>query len=322
LKLHYIALSVNSRGRYNASMESQPRQADVWTAEATAVTSEPPDLEYLKLVGRRIRAARVDRGLSRKALAELSDVSERYLAQLETGAGNASSIVLRRVGSALRLQIADLLDIDQPQERQLIRRFVDSLPADRLGDAMNHLIERFGGEQAIRHKRIALTGLRGAGKSTLGLALASELHRGFIELDREIEAEAGMDLAEVFLLYGQPVYRRLERLALEKIVQSQRDVVVCVGGGAVTEPQTLQLLKSNCFTVWVKASPAEHMARVQAQGDTRPMRGRQQAMQDLKEILASRESLYAQADRTVDTTGKSIEKSFAILRRACVLHPT
>jgi XRE family aerobic/anaerobic benzoate catabolism transcriptional regulator len=286
------------------------------------MTGDSPDAQYLKLLGQRVRTARAERGLSRKSLAELSDVSERYLAQLETGEGNASSIVLRRVARALGLRVAELLDNDQPEELQLLRRFVDSLPADRVGDAMKHLVERFGGEQAIRHKRIALIGLRGAGKSTLGTALATDLHRAFIELDREIESEAGMELSEVFLLYGHPVYRRLERVSLEKIIRSQRDVVVCVGGGAVAEPQTLQLLKSSCFTVWIKASPVEHMARVLAQGDTRPMRGRHQAMQDLKEILASRESLYAQADRTVDTAGKSVEKSLAILRRACVLQPS
>jgi XRE family aerobic/anaerobic benzoate catabolism transcriptional regulator len=244
--------------------------------------------------------------LSRRCMAELADVSERYLAQLESGAGNASTILLRRVARALGVRVSDLFG-ELGREQYLITRFVDSLPQDRLGSVLDHLVSRFGAEQSVRSKRIALVGLRGAGKSTLGAALAREARRAFIELDGEVESEAGMELSEIFLLYWQPGYRRLERLCLDRIIR----------GGAVSDPETLQLLLTNCFTVWIKASPAEHMARVLAQGDTRPMKGRAQAMQDLKNILLSREEQYARADCVVDTSGKSIEKSLAALRRSC-----
>ena len=192
------------------------------------------------------------------------------------------------------------------------------MPADPLSAVLEHLVCHFGGEQAVRRKRITLIGLRGAGKSTLGAALAKEMRRIFVELDREIETEAAMELSEIFFLYGQPGFRRMERSCLKRVIDSQRDVVVSIGGGAVSEPRTLQLLLTNCFTVWLKASPAEHMARVLAQGDTRPMKGRAGAMQDLKDILTSREQLYARADATVDTSRKSIEETLADLRRACV----
>jgi XRE family transcriptional regulator, aerobic/anaerobic benzoate catabolism transcriptional regulator len=274
------------------------------------------DAAFLRALGARVRTVRTEHGLSRRSMAELADVSERYLAQLESGAGNASTILLRRVARALGVRVSDLFD-ELGREQHLITRFIDSLPQNTLSGVLDHLVARFGAEQSVRCKRIALIGLRGAGKSTLGAVLAREARRAFIELDDEVESEAGMELAEIFLLYGQPGFRRLERLCLDRIIGSQRDVVVSVGGGAVSDPETLQLLLTNCFTVWIKASPAEHMARVLAQGDTRPMKGRAQAMQDLKNILAAREEQYARADCVVDTSGKSIEKSLAALRRSC-----
>lgn len=306
-------------------MSSQPkRQLSTPSAGAAqeGLGHDPTGEAFLAMLGQRVRTARAEQGLSRKALAELADVSERYLAQLESGEGNASSILLRRVGRALGLRVSDLLSCDQSDELQRIRRFLDGVAHDRLGAVLEHLVRHFGAEPGVRRKRIALIGLRGAGKSTLGAALAKEMRRTFVELDREIELEAGMELSEIFLLYGQPGFRRLERTCLKRTIDSQRDVVISIGGGAVSDPQTLQLLLASCFTVWLKASPAEHMARVLAQGDTRPMKGRAQAMQDLKEILSSREPHYARADITVDTSGKSIEKSLAALRRACAPQAT
>lgn len=274
------------------------------------------DLAFLGALGQRVRAVRKEHGLSRRSMAELADVSERYLAQLESGTGNASTTLLRRIARALGVRVSDLFG-ELGREQYLITRFVDSLPPERLSSVLDHLVSRFGAEHSVRRKRIALVGLRGAGKSTLGAALARETRRAFIELDREVESEAGMELSEIVLLYGYPGYRRLERVCLDRIIGSQRDVVVSVGGGAVADSETLQLLLANCFTVWIKASPAEHMARVLAQGDTRPMKGRAQAMQDLKNILASREEQYSRADCVVDTSGKSIESSLAALRRSC-----
>jgi XRE family aerobic/anaerobic benzoate catabolism transcriptional regulator len=178
------------------------------------------------------------------------------------------------------------------------------------------LLRDFGATASDRRKRIALIGLRGAGKSTLGAALARELGIAFIELDREIEADAGTSLNEVFLLHGQAGYRRYERRALERIIERNDACVIATGGSIVSEPGTYDLLLSTCFTVWLKAAPEEHMSRVAAQGDYRPMAGNGEAMEDLRRILAGREALYGQADRTVDTADRTIEASLETLHRA------
>jgi XRE family aerobic/anaerobic benzoate catabolism transcriptional regulator len=274
------------------------------------------DSEFLAKLGQRVRAAREQLGMARKALSASADVSERYLAQLEAGEGNASVVLLRRVATALGVRLTDLLTGDEhTTEHRLITRFLDSLPAERLEEVLHRLVQEFGHDDAMRRKRIALIGLRGAGKSTLGRELAKELRRPFVELDREIETEAGMELSEIFLLYGQAGYRRIERRCLERIINGQGDLVISVGGGIVSESETYQLLLLNCFTVWIRASPEEHMARVVAQGDLRPIAGRTQAMADLREILAVREPLYGKADALVDTSGKSVKESAALLGR-------
>ena len=274
------------------------------------------DAAYLIDLGKRVREAREQRGMARKVLAEVSGVSERYLAQLESGTGNASITLLRHVAAALNVRITQLLRGEVSSERALISSFIDSIPDSRLDEVMRRLVGEFGADEGVRRKRIALIGLRGAGKSTLGSGLAKALRRPFVELDREIEREAGMPLAEVFMLYGQSRYRDLERRCLEHIVASQREVVVSIGGGVVSEPESFQLLLSNCFTVWIKASASEHMSRVVAQGDMRPMRGHAQAMEELKGILKVREPLYGRADAIVDTSGQSASKSLAALRAA------
>jgi XRE family aerobic/anaerobic benzoate catabolism transcriptional regulator len=174
----------------------------------------------------------------------------------------------------------------------------------------------FGQEEAARRKRIALVGLRGAGKTTLGSALAKELRCPFVELDREIERAAGIGLSEVFLLYGQAGYRRIERRCLERMIETHAEMVMTVGGGIVSEADTFNLLLVNCYTVWVRAAPDEHMARVVAQGDFRPMQGNAEAMEDLRRILEAREPLYRKADATIDTSGEHPEQSLANLRQA------
>jgi len=275
------------------------------------------DPVFLRNLGRRVRETREQRGMARKALSREADVSERYLAQLEAGEGNASIVLLRRVAVALGLRIVDLLDPGTDiAEQRLIRRFLDSLPPDKLQEALRRLTAEFGQDVSVRRKRITLIGLRGAGKTTLGLALARSLRRPLVELDKEIEREAGISLSEVFLLYGQAGYRRIERRCLERIIHGQDEIVLTVGGGVVSEPETYNLLLLNCYTVWVKAKPEEHMARVIAQGDTRPMAGHAEAMDDLRNILTAREPLYSKADVTLDTTGRSVETSFAQLQRA------
>jgi XRE family aerobic/anaerobic benzoate catabolism transcriptional regulator len=278
----------------------------------------PKAAAFLAALGRKVREVREERGLSRKMLAETAEVSERYLAKLELGSGNASVIVLRRLATALNVQATCLLGCEMSVERWQVSRFIDSLPQQRMPDLMRRLVAEFGAEDSVRRKRIALIGLRGAGKSTLGAGLAKGMRRPFVELDRTIEREAGMPLTEVFMLYGQAGYRNLERQCLERLIDSQNDVVVSVGGGVVSEVTTYQLLLGNCFTVWIKAAPAEHMSRVIAQGDLRPMRGHSQAMDDLKALLVAREPQYARADAVVDTSGQSATKSLAALRLAVI----
>ncbi|OHC70469.1 MAG: transcriptional regulator [Rhodocyclales bacterium RIFCSPLOWO2_02_FULL_63_24] len=278
---------------------------------------EAADTEFIQALGIRVRESRAQRGMSRKTLALNSDVSERYLAQVESGETNPSIMVLRHVAHALGISLIELLEPQQGSpEYRLISRFLEQLAPNRLEDALLRLMRDFGNEDASRRKRIALVGLRGAGKSTLGRALAAELSMPFVELNNAIEAEAGMSLNEVFMLYGQPGFRRLERRCLENFIAQHENAVITVGGGIVSEPETFNLLLMNCYTVWVKASPEEHMSRVVAQGDFRPMEGNAEAMEDMRRILSAREPLYSKADFTLNTTGQAPEVSLTQLRQA------
>jgi len=269
------------------------------------------DATFLKAVGERVRMARARSGITRKLLAEHSGVSERYLANLESGQGNVSVLLLRQVGAALNMSPDELLRDrdDEPAELGTIQHLLRGMTPQRLARARDLLLRDFRDHPGERSKRIALIGLRGAGKTTLGRRLAQILKRPFIELDREIEREAGTSLSEIFLLYGQQGYRRHERRCLENLLDRREACVIGTGGSIVTERATYELLLSTCFTVWLKALPEEHMARVIAQGDTRPMEGNEQAMDDLRRILNSRVGLYGQADAVVDTAGKSVAAS-------------
>lgn len=271
--------------------------------------------EFLAALGKRVRELRELRGMARKVLARDADVSERYLAQLEAGEGNVSIVLLRRIALALGVQPEDLMVSGRTAAYRLVAQLLERFPEDRLEEVLFRLIRDLGAHDTARRRRVALMGLRGAGKSTLGELLATELHVPFIELDSEIEREAGMALSEVFLLYGQGGYRRMERRCLERVIESHPDVVLSVGGGIVSEPDTFNLLLANCFTVWLKASPEEHMTRVAAQGDLRPMQDNEDAMEDLRRILSAREPLYAKADVQVDTSEQKPEESLAKLRQ-------
>ena len=292
------------------------------TATAPALLDEAANAEFITALGHRVREARARRGMSRKALAISSAVSERYLAQVESGETNPSIMVLRHVAHALGISLLELVEPQQgSNESRLIARFLEQLSPARMEEAMLRLMRDFGSEDAARRRRVALVGLRGAGKSTLGRALSNELGTPFVELNSAIESEAGMSLNEIFMLYGQPGFRRLERRCLENIVARHEAAVITVGGGIVSETETFNLLLMNCYTVWVKASPEEHMSRVVAQGDLRPMEGSAEAMEDMRRILVARESLYSKADFTLDTTGRTPEECLKQLRQTVTPNP-
>jgi XRE family aerobic/anaerobic benzoate catabolism transcriptional regulator len=287
-----------------------------------------PDLEPVSLataeegflagLGRRVRGFRNRRGMTRKMLAAEADVSERHLAQLETGDGNISVLLLQRIATALSVSIGELFMDAHVADRETaaILKRLERLPAARRREIVARIQSDIEDDGKARDGRIALIGLRGAGKSTLGARLAADLNVPFIELDREIEQDAGVDLAGIFSLYGQAGYRRFENRALERVLATHGRAVISVGGGVVSERETYDRLLASCFTVWVKAKPEEHMARVVAQGDLRAMEENDEAMEDLRDILAAREPLYGMADFQLETTGDSVDESFSKLKRA------
>ena len=244
------------------------------------LTLQQQEDAYLARLGERVRAWRTEHGMSRKRLAVASGVSERYLAQLEAGQGNISVLLLRKVARAMGVAVERLVREDDTVE-----------------------------------KPIALIGLRGAGKSTLGAKLAASVSLPFVELDREVEKEAGAPLAEVFAMYGQDAFRRFERRALERVLAEEPRAVIATGGSLVTDPGTYELLLERCRCVWLKATAQEHMARVLAQGDTRPFKGRSAALDEIRKLLADRDRLYGRAGAVVDTSGKSVRQALAELKR-------
>lgn len=273
---------------------------------------------FLVALGERVRSLRARKGMTRRALALASDVSERHLANLELGVGNASILVLRQVAQALSAPLAELLgdETTASPEWLMIRALLRGRVDDDLRRGRLALTQLFGqaGEPDARARRIALIGLRGAGKSTLGRLLADDLGVPFVELNREIERVAGCGISEIQNLLGQAAYRRYERRALEEAIHLYPDAVIATPGGIVSDPATFNLLLTHCFTVWVKATPEEHMQRVVAQGDMRPMSGNREAMEDLRRILAGRAAFYGRADLTVDTGGRTVDASFRQIR--------
>lgn len=260
-------------------------------------------------VGERVRKARERKGIPRRVLSEISGVSPRYLAQLEAGEGNISIGLLQRVAIALDHRIEWLMTEDDPwnSDALLVSELYRSANTETRQRVM-HLL-RPESAQEMRARRICLIGLRGAGKSTLGQKAGEALNIPFVELNREIEEQSGMPVNEVLALYGQEGYRKLEAQAVSRVVQTHETMILAVAGGIVAAPDTYTTLLNRFHTVWVKASPSEHMARVQAQGDTRPMAGNPEAMKELKSILTSREALYEKALISLDTSGKSFDES-------------
>jgi XRE family aerobic/anaerobic benzoate catabolism transcriptional regulator len=277
---------------------------------------------YLVELGQRVRAMRAVRGMSRKVLALESGVSERYIAQLESGLGNVSIMLLRRVADATGAPLEDLVaePSRQPKDWPLIRELLRQASPDMLRDVKALLSGQSIDWPAPAQPqpavdRVALIGLRGAGKSTLGRLAAEKLGWRFVELNKEIEREAGFSITEIFSIYGQDGYRRHEQAALERIISEPGAVILATGGGIVSEPVTFERLLANFFTVWVKASPGEHMSRVRKQGDLRPMGADKAAMSELITILQSREPLYARARISIDTSGASVDQSLKALTR-------
>lgn len=271
--------------------------------------------ELLSLIGMRVRGLRARRGMTRRALAEQSAVSERFLAQLEQGEGNISIARLRDIAVALGVDIAELLrdEAAASAEVALIDALVRRMPSDRQQEALGVLRRRFG-ERPGAEGHIALIGLRGAGKTTLGERLAEALERPFVRLVGEIERLAQMPVSEIFSLSGQQGYRRFEERALMETVGREQPCIIEAGGSIVAEARSFNILIDSCLVIWVKARPEDHMQRVIAQGDTRPMADNPEAMDDLKRILEERESYYAQAHAILDTAGKSVDESLADLR--------
>ena len=274
---------------------------------------------YLAGLGERVRLLRSQRGMTRKALSQHAKVSERYLAQLEAGKGNGSIVLLRRVAHAIGTSVAELVreGAEPPIELTLLTQYLERLSPEMLVEVRKLVTERFRSPaEHDRARRIALIGLRGGGKSTLGPLLAEALGVPFIELDREIERRSGASLSEIFDMFGQQTFRRAEREALEEVLAKHPQFVMATSGSIVTEAATLERLLSSCFTVWLRAEPAEHMQRVMSQGDMRPMAHSPRAMADLLSILDSRKPLYAKADIAISTTDKTPDQALAELLHA------
>jgi XRE family aerobic/anaerobic benzoate catabolism transcriptional regulator len=265
------------------------------------------DEEFLRAFGERIRGERARRGMSRKLLAHHAGISERYLTQLESGKGNVSIVILRHLAAALGLPLSRFIDEPPSPEIEFLSRLT---PAQ-----LREIYASVTTTDTSRAQRIALVGLRGAGKTTIGARTAEARGVPFIELDKEIERLSGTSLAAIIELYGQQAYRRYELQALQALLESQPRFIVATGGSLVSEAVTYDLLLRSCFTVWVRATPEEHMQRVLAQGDLRPMSGSQQAMDDLRRILEERRELYGRADAVLDTTSHTVDDSVQELLR-------
>jgi XRE family aerobic/anaerobic benzoate catabolism transcriptional regulator len=305
---------------------AQAVRARLRRSSTAPVDSSPPQsaspADYLRLLGERVRDARARHGMTRRMLAHDCGVSERYLAQLESGRGNFSIVLLRRVTAAIDVPLAELVSEELPPvEYALVAERLRRLNPAELTEAAALLAARFGRDAGRAH-RIALIGLRGAGKSTLGALLAERLGWEFVELSREIEREAAIGVNEIFDLWGQAAYRRYERRALERVVLTRSQVVIATGGGLVSELATFERLLEACYTVWLQASPNDYWERVLRQGDYRVSRGvsAKEALADMRRILSQREALYSKADAHLDTSGKTMARSLrelvAVVRKA------
>ncbi|WP_342619910.1 helix-turn-helix transcriptional regulator [Rhodoferax sp. GW822-FHT02A01] len=299
-------------------MNTELEQSEAVPLVAETGTAAPQKNPFLVSLGERVRSLRARRGMTRKAVAVAADVSERHLANLEYGEGNASILVLLQVAGALQCSLMELLgDVTTSNpEWLLIRELLENADDAKLRKARIAIGEALGtgGATPIANARVALIGLRGAGKSSLGQMLADDLGYPFVELSREIEKFAGCSVNEIQALYGMNAYRRYERRALEEAIQIYPEAVIATPGGLVSDPATFNQLLSHCTTVWLQADPQDHMKRVLEQGDLRPMASSKEAMEDLKSILAGRAAFYSKAQLKLDTSAQPLEATFKALR--------
>ena len=282
----------------------------------------PAEDAFLGELGDRVRQLRAHNNLSRKALAQESGLSERYIAQMEAGKGNVSVILLRRICAATNTRLEDLIgEAALPEEWLRLREALATATPAQIEQALAVLSpDRSSATQVIGAHRIALIGLRGAGKSTLGQMAARRLGWPFVELNREIERDHGLPVTELFPMYGQDGYRRLEQTSLKGLIARSGPMLLATNGGLVSEPQTFELLLANYVTIWVKAQPQEHMIRVRKQGDVRPAADDRAAMGELRTILARREAAYSRAQYVLDTSGRTVEASLDDLLKIVRLH--
>jgi len=303
----------------NSILVQPEAPAPIAADDASALEKNP----FLVALGERVRALRARRGMTRKAVALAADVSERHLANLEYGLGNASILVLLQVAAALHCSLAELIgDVTTSSpEWLLIRELLEGRDEAALRRARVVIGQMLGtgganaADPAQRSTRVALVGLRGAGKSTLGRMLAEDLGYPFVELSHEIEQFAGCSVSEIQALYGVNAYRRYERRALEEAIQIYPEAVIATPGGLVSDAATFNLLLAHCTTVWLQAAPEDHMKRVRAQGDLRPIAASAEAMDDLRRILAGRAAFYSKAEFRLDTSAKPLQPTFEALRK-------
>jgi XRE family aerobic/anaerobic benzoate catabolism transcriptional regulator len=273
---------------------------------------------FLAALGGEVRRGRAKRGMTRRQLAQASHTSERYLAQIESGTGNPSVTVLRAIAQALDIPAANLLGEPAAHNgaRAALLDLVAQLPDQSLAELAQLIEARFlPSERADRARRIVLVGLRGAGKSTLGRMLARHLGWPFIELDRVVELDYGASIPDMIEIAGTATFRRHERAALARTIAEHDAAVITTAGGIVSDRESYALLLRRSHTIWIKARPEEHMSRVMAQGDFRPMAQNREAMADLVAILDARGPEYARAHAQLDTSGETVEQSFAKLLR-------
>jgi XRE family aerobic/anaerobic benzoate catabolism transcriptional regulator len=272
---------------------------------------------FLASIARSVRLARAKRGMTRRQLAQESGASERYLAQIESGEGNPSVLILRSIAEALDVPIIELLPRSNGRTAAM-RDILDTLARLPLAElpAIADWIESRAGANAVpdRARRIALVGLRGAGKSTLGQRLAQAFGCPFVELDRLVEQDYGARIPDLIEMAGLATFRRYERACLERVLDQHEAAVIATAGGIVSNEETYALLLRRTHAIWIKARPEEHMSRVMEQGDFRPMAQNREAMADLLAILEARRADYARAPAQLDTSGDTAERSFEKLQ--------